>query len=58
MGIWSSGDFALLEEQMTASAAYCANSFRYERVDGAGALDAVGGARPGEPRCSLDFLPH
>lgn len=36
MGIWSSGDFALLEDQMTASAAYCANTWRYERVEGPG----------------------
>jgi len=36
MGVWSSGDFALLEEQMTASAAFCANRWRYERVDGPG----------------------
>ncbi len=36
MGVWSSGDFALLESQMTASAAYCATSWRYERVEGPG----------------------
>jgi pimeloyl-ACP methyl ester carboxylesterase len=36
MGIWSSGDMALLEEQMTGSAAYCANGFRYERIDDVG----------------------
>jgi len=34
MGIWSSNDFALLEDQMTGSARFCANGFRYERVDG------------------------
>jgi pimeloyl-ACP methyl ester carboxylesterase len=34
MGIWSSGDFALLERQMTGSAEHCANGFRYERIDG------------------------
>ncbi len=34
MGIWSSNDFALLEEQMVNSANYCATSFRYERIDG------------------------
>ena len=56
MGVWSSGDFALLEEQMTGSAKYCANSFRYERVEGPGhwmqweAPDAVN-------RLLLDFLP-
>lgn len=36
MGIWSTGDFALLEDQMKASAAYCEAGFRYERIDGAG----------------------
>ena len=35
MGVWSTGDFALLEEQMTGSAKYV-NEFRYERVDGPG----------------------
>jgi pimeloyl-ACP methyl ester carboxylesterase len=36
MGIWSSGDFALLESQMRDSAKFCANGFRYERIDGPG----------------------
>ncbi|QYG91980.1 alpha/beta fold hydrolase [Iamia sp. SCSIO 61187] len=36
MGIWSTGDMALLEEQMTGSAAFCAAGFRYERIEGAG----------------------
>jgi pimeloyl-ACP methyl ester carboxylesterase len=36
MGVWSSGDFALVEEQMTGSAAHCENGFRYERLDGPG----------------------
>ncbi len=36
MGIWSTDDMALLEEQMTGSAAHCAAGFRYERVEGAG----------------------
>ncbi len=36
MGIWSTRDIALLEEQMTGSAQQCAGEFRYERVDGAG----------------------
>jgi pimeloyl-ACP methyl ester carboxylesterase len=56
MGLWSSGDFALLEEQMTGSSKYCANGFRYERVEGPGhwmqweAPDAVNALL-------LDFLP-
>jgi pimeloyl-ACP methyl ester carboxylesterase len=36
MGVWGSEDFALLDAQMTGSARYCANGFRFERVDGAG----------------------
>ncbi|HEU4423026.1 MAG TPA: alpha/beta fold hydrolase [Pilimelia sp.] len=36
MGIWSTGDLALTEEQMTGSAAYVAGPWRYERVDGVG----------------------
>ena len=36
MGLWSSADFALLEDQMVASGKYCANTWRYERVDGPG----------------------
>lgn len=55
MGIWSSGDMALLEDQMTGSAAYCAGGFRYERLDGVGhwmALEA-----PEEVnRLLVDFL--
>ena len=34
MGIWSSNDFALLEDQMKDSAKFVANTFRYERIDG------------------------
>ena len=36
MGVWSSGDFALTEEQMTGSANFCTNGFRYERINGSG----------------------
>jgi pimeloyl-ACP methyl ester carboxylesterase len=36
MGIWSTDDFALLEDQMTGSAGYCAGGWRYERIEGAG----------------------
>jgi pimeloyl-ACP methyl ester carboxylesterase len=36
MGIWSTGDMALLEEQMTGSADQCAAGFRYERIEDAG----------------------
>jgi pimeloyl-ACP methyl ester carboxylesterase len=56
MGIWSSGDQALTEEQMTGSARYVEGPWRYERLDGPGhwlQLDA-----PGEVnRLLLDFLP-
>jgi pimeloyl-ACP methyl ester carboxylesterase len=36
MGIWSSGDFALTEEQMTGSGEHVAGSWRYERLEGPG----------------------
>ncbi len=56
MGVWSSGDFALTEEQMTNSARYVAGPWRYERLEGPGhwvQLEA-----PGEiNRLLLDFLP-
>jgi pimeloyl-ACP methyl ester carboxylesterase len=35
MGVWSSGDMALSELQMTASHQYVAGPWRYERIDGA-----------------------
>lgn len=35
MGIWSTGDFALVEEQMAGSAHYVRGEWRYERVEGA-----------------------
>ncbi len=33
MGVWSSGDFALGEEQMTGSARYLDGPWRYERIE-------------------------
>jgi pimeloyl-ACP methyl ester carboxylesterase len=36
MGIWSSGDLALTEENMTNSAKFVAGPWRYERIEGAG----------------------
>ena len=36
MGVWSSGDFALTEKQMTGSAAQVAGPWRYERLEGPG----------------------
>ena len=36
MGVWSSGDFALTEEQMTGSAEHVAGPWRYERIEGPG----------------------
>lgn len=57
MGVWSSGDFALTERQMTDSSAYVKGPWRYERVDGAAhwlqleAPDVVTGLL-------LDFLPR
>ena len=57
MGVWSSGDFALTELQMTGSAAFCASPFRYERLEGPGhwmqweAPDDVS-------RLLIDYLPR
>jgi pimeloyl-ACP methyl ester carboxylesterase len=57
MGIWSSGDMALTETQMTDSAENVAGPWRYERVSGPGhwmqleAPDAIN-------RLLLDFLPR
>lgn len=56
MGVWSSGDFALTEEQMTASAQHVTGPWRYERLDGAGhwmQLDAPEAVN----RLLIDFLP-
>jgi pimeloyl-ACP methyl ester carboxylesterase len=36
MGVWSSGDFALTEAQMTRSAEHVAGPWRYERLEGPG----------------------
>jgi pimeloyl-ACP methyl ester carboxylesterase len=56
MGVWSSGDSALSEGQMTRSASYVAGTWRYERLDGPGhwmQLDS-----PHEvSRLLVDFLP-
>jgi pimeloyl-ACP methyl ester carboxylesterase len=57
MGVWSSGDFALTEAQMTNSADHVSGPWRYERIEGPGhwiQLEA-----PDElNRLLLDFLPH
>jgi pimeloyl-ACP methyl ester carboxylesterase len=36
LGIWSSADAALSEHQMTGSAAYCTNGFRFSRLEDVG----------------------
>jgi pimeloyl-ACP methyl ester carboxylesterase len=36
MGIWSDGDVALTEKQMTASEQQVKGPWRYERIEGAG----------------------
>ena len=57
MGVWSTGDFALTEGQMTRSAENIKGSWRYERLEGPGhwmqleAPDEVN-------RLLLDFLPN
>jgi pimeloyl-ACP methyl ester carboxylesterase len=56
MGLWSKDDMALIEENVTASAAHVTDEWRYERIDGAGhwipleAPDELTGL-------VLDFLP-
>jgi pimeloyl-ACP methyl ester carboxylesterase len=56
MGVWSSGDFALTERQMSGSGAFVSGPWRYERIEGPGhwlQLEA-----PDEvSRLLLDFLP-
>jgi pimeloyl-ACP methyl ester carboxylesterase len=55
MGVWSSGDFALTERQMTGSKDYVDGPFRYERIDGAAHWMQV--ERPDEVTALvLDFL--
>jgi pimeloyl-ACP methyl ester carboxylesterase len=56
MGVWSSGDFALTEGQMTRSAEHVAGPWRYERLEGPGhwmQLEAPDGVN----RLLGDFLP-
>jgi pimeloyl-ACP methyl ester carboxylesterase len=57
MGVWSTGDFALTERQMTDSAENVAGSWRYERLEGPGhwlQLEA-----PAQVNALLlDFLPR
>jgi pimeloyl-ACP methyl ester carboxylesterase len=36
MGVWSTGDMALIEKQMTGSAEYVDGKWRYEKIEGAG----------------------
>ena len=56
MGVWSTGDFALTETQMTDSAQNVAGTWRYERLEGPGhwmQLDAPDRVNA----LLLDFLP-
>jgi pimeloyl-ACP methyl ester carboxylesterase len=56
MGVWSSGDMALLETQMTGSTPFVDGTFRYERIDDVGhwmTLEAPVAVN----RLLLDFLP-
>ena len=36
MGVWSTGDIALLEQQMVGSAEHVSGPWRYERLEGVG----------------------
>jgi pimeloyl-ACP methyl ester carboxylesterase len=56
MGVWSSGDVALTEAQMTGSQPFVAGPWRYERIEEVGhwvPLEAAGTLN----RLLLDFLP-
>jgi pimeloyl-ACP methyl ester carboxylesterase len=55
LGVWSSGDFALTEAQMTGSSEFVAADWRYHRIDGPGHWMQV--EAPDEVnRLLLDFL--
>jgi pimeloyl-ACP methyl ester carboxylesterase len=57
MGLWSTGDPALTEVQMTDSAANVTGPWRYERLDGPGHWMQL--EEPGQVnRLLLDFLPR
>ncbi|MDQ1686460.1 MAG: hypothetical protein QOC82_3197 [Frankiaceae bacterium] len=57
MGVWSTGDFALTEQQMTGSKDYVDGPFRYERVEGA--AHWMQAEKPEEITALLrDFLPQ
>jgi pimeloyl-ACP methyl ester carboxylesterase len=56
MGVWSSGDIALTEGQMTRSATHVSGPWRYERLDGPGHWMQL--QAPNEVnRLLVDFLP-
>ncbi|MGC9962357.1 MAG: alpha/beta hydrolase [Acidimicrobiales bacterium] len=56
LGVWSSGDIALTEQQMTGSEAQVSGPWRYERLDGPGHWMQV--EVPDDVnRLLLDFLP-
>jgi pimeloyl-ACP methyl ester carboxylesterase len=57
MGIWSSGDMALGETQMTDSAKSVAGQWRYERLDGPGHWMQLE-APEQVSNLLLDFLPN
>jgi pimeloyl-ACP methyl ester carboxylesterase len=56
MGMWSSGDMALTERQMTASAQNVEGGWRYERLDGPGHWMQLEAAEE-VSRLLIDFLP-
>ncbi|MCU1426842.1 MAG: putative hydrolase or acyltransferase of alpha/beta superfamily [Actinomycetia bacterium] len=55
LGVWSSGDMALTESQMTRSAQYVAGPWRYERVEGCGHWIPIEAAERLNPML-VDFL--
>jgi pimeloyl-ACP methyl ester carboxylesterase len=55
LGVWSSGDMALTESQMTRSAQYVSGPWRYERIEGCGHWVPVEAADRFNPLL-VDFL--
>ena len=56
MGVWSSGDMALTEQQMTGSKEFVAGSWRYERIEGANHWMQLAATKEVN-ELLLDFLP-
>ncbi len=58
MGVWSSGDFALTEQQMAGSGAFVSGPWRYERVEGPGTGCSSRRRRRSTACCSTSCRPE